>query len=146
VLAFRSHAQEVSSTAAIPQSSILARKPPRQPLLWAALAYGTGIVAGTYAWRPPRWWVVAALGFLGAGIYFVRRRVWFAFALALGALFFLGALAIQLRTSQGALDNGILRFADGEEVLVTGHGMHEGEIREAGFGGCAPSERNFATP
>ena len=89
---------------------------------------------------------MAALGFLGAGIYFVRRRVWFAFALALGALFFLGALAIQLRTSQGALDNGILRFADGEEVLVTGHGMHEGEIREAGFGGCAPSERNFATP
>ena len=128
----------MSSTKAIPQSSILARKPPRQPLLWAALAYGTGIVAGTYAWRPPLWWVVAALGFLAAGIYFARRRVWFAFALALGALFFLGALAIQL-SSQGALDNGILTFADGEEVLVTGHVMHEGEIREAGFGGWRQS-------
>jgi competence protein ComEC len=129
----------VSSTKAIPQSSILARKPPRQPLLWAALAYGTGIVAGAYAWRPPLWWVVAALGFLAAGIYFARRRMWFAFALALGALFFLGALAIQLSKSQGALDNGILTFADGEEVLVTGHVMHEGEIREAGFGGWRQS-------
>jgi hypothetical protein len=31
-------------------------------------------------------------------------------------------------------------------VLVTGHAMHEGGIREAGFGGWAPSDRNFATP
>lgn len=56
-----------------------------------------------------------------------------------GALFFLGTLAIQLSTSQAALDNGILTFADGEEVLVTGHVMHEGEIREAGFGGWRQS-------
>ncbi|MGC2195465.1 MAG: ComEC/Rec2 family competence protein [Terriglobales bacterium] len=129
----------MSSTEAIPQSTIAARKAPRQPLLWAALAYGAGIVGGTYAWRPPLWWVVAALGFLGAGAYFVRRRIWLAFPLALGVLFFTGAFAIQQRTSQAQLDNRVLAFADEEEVLVTGHVTHEGEIREAGFGGLRQS-------
>lgn len=129
----------MSSKRAIPPSLIPARRPPRQPLLWAALAYGSGIVAGGYAWRPPLWWVAAALGFLGAAEYFVRRRVWLAFSLALGVLFFTGALAIQLRTSQALSDNGLLAFGDGEEVFVTGHVTHEGAIREADFGGLRQS-------
>ncbi len=96
-------------------------------------------MGGTYAWRPPLWWVVAALGFLGAGAYFVRRRIWLAFPLALGVLFFTGAFAIQQRTSQAQSDNRVLAFAEGEEVLVTGHVKHEGETREAGFGGLRQS-------
>jgi competence protein ComEC len=129
----------VSPTKTIPPSLIPVKEPPRQPLLWAALAYGAGIVAGASAWRPPLWWVIAAVGFLAAGGYFVRRRLWLGFFLALGSLFFIGALEIQLRTAQGPLDDGILVFADGKEVVVTAHVTHEGEIREAEFGGLRQS-------
>ena len=120
-------------------SSVPAPKAPRQPLLWAALAYGSGIAVGSFAWRPPLWWVVATLGFLGAGAYFVRRRLWLARSLALGALFFTGALAIQMRNARAPSDDGILSFADGQETIVTAHVIHEGEIREAGFGGLRQS-------
>lgn len=132
-------AEQVTSSKAIPLSTTSVRKPPRQPLLWAALAYGAGITVGAYAWRPPLWWVVAALGFLGASGYYVRRRVWAALALALGACFFTGALAIQATMSCSPIDDGALAFADGEEVIVTGHVTHEGEIRDAGFGGWRQS-------
>jgi Domain of unknown function (DUF4131) len=94
---------------------------------------------GAYAWRPPLWWVLATLGFLAAGAYYVSRRVWLAFALGLGALFFTGALAIQASTARGPSDDGALAFADGEEVVVTAHVTHEGQIREAGFGGSRQS-------
>ena len=94
---------------------------------------------GAYAWRPPLWWVLATLGFLAAGAYYVSRRVWLAFALGLGALFFTGALAIQASTVRGPSDDGALAFADGKEVIVTAHVTHEGEIRSAGFGGTRQS-------
>ncbi len=129
----------MSFTKQIPQLITPAKKPPRQPLLWAALAYGAGIAVGTYAWRPPLWWVAAALGFVGAGAFFVRRRIWLAFPLALGALFYSGALAIQLRNSVVQSDNGLLAFVEDEEVQVTCHVTHEGEIRGAGFGGVRQS-------
>lgn len=129
----------MTSPKAIPLSTTSVRKPPRQPLLWAVLAYGAGITVGSYAWRPPLWWVVAALVFLGAGAYYVRRRVWAAFGLALGACFFTAALAMQASMSCSPIDDGALVLADGEEVIVTGHLTHEGEIREAGFGGWRQS-------
>jgi competence protein ComEC len=110
-------------------------KSPRQPLLWAALAYCAGIVTGSYAWRPPLWWVVAALAFLGAGGFFTRRRWWLAFPLALGALFFVGALEIHLRNSERVPGVEILSCADGANTNVTAHVTREGEIREAGYGG-----------
>jgi hypothetical protein len=49
------------------------RKPPRQPMLWAALVYGAGIVCGVYAWRPPLWWMVAAVAFALAALYFALK-------------------------------------------------------------------------
>jgi hypothetical protein len=104
-------------------------------LLWAALAYGAGIVAGSYAWRPPLWWVVAALAFIGASAFYVRRRWWLAFPLALGALSFMAALEIQLHNSEHPPGTEILFFADGTETIVTAHVTHEGKIREAGYGG-----------
>ncbi len=78
--------------------------------------------------------MAGTLGFLGAGAYFARRRSRLAFSLALGALFFTGALAIQMRSARTSSDNGLIAFGDGEEVLVTAHVTHEGEIREAGGG------------
>ena len=53
---------------------------------------------------------------MGAGAFFARRRVWLGFALALGALFFVGALEIQLRNTVPLAGGEILDFADGREA------------------------------
>ncbi len=108
-------------------------KVPRQPLLWAALAYAAGVVVGSCAWRPPSWWVVATVAFAGAGAYFAPRRRGLAFPLALGAMFFVGALAIQLRVARGT---GAATASFGSEpVTVLAHVTKEGEVREASVGG-----------
>jgi competence protein ComEC len=83
--------------------------------------------------------VVAAVGFLGAGWYFARRRVWLGFSLALGALFFIGALGIQLRSEEKVPGLEIGAFADGDKTFVTAHVTRQGEIRAAGFGGWRES-------
>jgi competence protein ComEC len=105
-------------------------KPTRQPMLWAALFYSSGIVAGFYAWRPASWWLAAGLAFLAAGLFFVRRRRWLGAALALGAFFLAGALHIQLRGSSPLLDTSLQPFADGQPVQLTAHVMREGKLRE----------------
>src|ERR1700689_1560103 len=86
-------------------------KPTRQPMLWAALAYSSGIVAGFYVWRPASWWIAAAVAFFAAGLYFVRRRKYLSVSLALGAFFLAGALHIQLRGSAAPLDTSLQPFA-----------------------------------
>jgi competence protein ComEC len=104
-------------------------KPTRQPMLWAAAAYSTGIIAGVYAWRPASWWIAALVAFLAAGLYFVRRRKWLGVILALGAFFLAGALHIQLRGSSSLIDTRLQPFADGEMVELTAHVMREGRLR-----------------
>jgi competence protein ComEC len=109
------------------------RKPTRQPMLWAALAYGVGIVCGVYAWRPALWWVLATVSFLLAGLYFAHRRWWLGFPLGLLALFAVGALTIQVRPP-GVTDDRLSAFAGGEEVFVTAHVVRGGKIRQAPSG------------
>jgi competence protein ComEC len=96
-------------------------------------------VAGSHTWRPSSWWIFATLGFLAAGAYFSRRRTWLGFALALGALFFVGALDIQLRNSVPLPGGEILAFADGHETFVIAHVMKEGEFRAGSYGGSRQS-------
>lgn len=110
------------------------RPPPRQPLLWAALGFAAGIAAGARMWRPPLWWLLASVVFLASSSYFLRHRPRMARALTLGALMFLGALAIQLRPAGNPRDQEILRFADGQEVTVRAHVVREGRVRYAGLG------------
>jgi competence protein ComEC len=98
-------------------------------MLWAALAYSSGVIAGVHAWRPASWWVAAGAAFLAAGLYFVRRRKWLGVALALGAFFLGGALHIQLRGSAPLLDTSLQPFADGQQVEITAHVTHEGRLR-----------------
>jgi competence protein ComEC len=86
-------------------------------------------------WRPALWWVVAVLGFVTAGVFYARRRWWVAFALALGALSFVGALEIQLCKSVRAPGYEILDYADGTEIIIVAHVTREGEIHPAGYGG-----------
>src|ERR1700686_3860254 len=87
-------------------------RPTRQPMLWAALFYSSGIIAGVHAWRPASWWIATAAAFLAAGLYFVRRRKYLGVSLALGAFFLAGALHIQLR-GPAVLDSSLQPFANG---------------------------------
>jgi competence protein ComEC len=103
-------------------------------MLWAALAYASGIVAGFYTWRPPLWWLIAAIVFSGAGAYFIRRRAWAAFVLGLSALFVTGALMMQARAPQDHGGTDVLALADGRDVVVTAHVTKEGNLREKGRG------------
>ena len=75
-------------------------------LLWGALAFAAGITTGVYAWRPPLWWVVAWIVFALSGAYLLRRRGRPAFIVGLGALFFLGALMVQVRGPNDAGNAG----------------------------------------
>ncbi len=111
----------------------------RQPLLWAASAFAAGILVGSRAWRPPMWWMLAILAFMAAAAYLVRLRAMLAKTLALGALFLMGALIIQIRSNGDSPNAEILRFDDGQEVLITAHVIAEGQIGEAGFGGVRQS-------
>jgi competence protein ComEC len=111
------------------------RKPPRQPLFWAAVAFSLGLWTGVRAWRPPSWWVIAVVAFVFAASYFLSKRAWLAKALSLGAWFLLGAFLIQVRGQQGDLQQNnarILALADGREVTLTARVMREGYARAAG--------------
>jgi hypothetical protein len=110
-------------------------KPTRQPMLWAALSYASGIVAGVHAGRPASWWITAAAAFLAPGLYFLRRRTWLGTGLALGAFFLAGALHIQLRGNANPPDPSFQPFADGQPVVMTAHVTREGRFREG-----APNE------
>lgn len=105
----------------------------RQPLLWAALAHAAGIVTGVYAYRPVLWWVVAALGCVGAAIYFAHRRGRLGWALALLAFFLLGALHLQVRGASGGMDPAVLPYADGQVLRITGRVLHDGRFQNGGF-------------
>src|SRR5580700_6828066 len=81
----------ISQPQSVPHPREFQLKAARQPMLWAALAYSSGIIAGVYAWRPASWWIAAAVAFFGAGLYFVRRRKVLSVSLALSAFFLAGA-------------------------------------------------------
>ncbi|HTT19598.1 MAG TPA: hypothetical protein VMG82_11655 [Candidatus Sulfotelmatobacter sp.] len=104
-------------------------KASRQPMLWAAGAYSLGILAGTYAWRPAAWWLIAAGALFAAAAYFACRRSGLAWLLALAGFFLAGALHLQLRNASPRLDTSILPYADHREVQVTAHIKAEGASR-----------------
>ena len=105
----------------------------RQPLLYAALAFSAGIVLSRYCWRPALWWIIAAVIFAASAVYFLKRRPRLAPVIAIGVWFCLGAINLQVHRRPPIPD--ISRFANKNEVLVTAHVIHEGYLREAGFGG-----------
>lgn len=103
--------------------------PPRQPLFWAALAYACGILLGVYLWRPPSWWLVAALVFGASTAFLARRRPRVAFVIVLSALCILGAFSIQVR---GPVGEPLPNFIDGDEVVLTAHVVREGSLQRSG--------------
>ena len=109
-------------------------KAARQPMLWAAVAYALGMVAGVYAWRPALWWIIAGAAFVAAAAYFVERRSGFAWTLALGVFFLAGALHLQIRTGSSRLDTGIQPYADRQELQIIAHVIKDGRLQQAGLG------------
>jgi len=108
-------------------------KASRQPMLWAALCYSLGIVAGAYLWRPALWWVLAGVGFTAAAAYFAHRRPRLGWALALGACLLAGALHMQAVGSAIRLDTSIQPYADGKELLITSHITRDGHLQQGGL-------------
>jgi competence protein ComEC len=103
-------------------------------LLWAALAFATGIVTGIHAWRPSLWWVIAWIAFTVSAAYLLRRRRQLAWIVALGALFLLGALIVQVRGPDDTGNSAWPPFADGTEVTVIAHVVEEGTLQEDSSG------------
>ena len=118
-------------TYASPPASLF--KASRQPMLWAAVAYSLGIVAGFYLWRPTLWWVVAAASFVAAAAYFAQRRSGLSWLLALSVLFLAGALHIQARAGSTHLDTAIQPYADGQELQIIARVTRDGRVQPAGF-------------
>lgn len=112
-----------------PPSAVRPRTGGRQPLLWVALAFAAGLSCGLYAWRPPMWWLVAAIVFAGSGIHFSRRRARAAYALGLGTVFVVEALSIQAGGNNSSSGVSVLEFTDGREVSITAHVIAEGTQR-----------------
>jgi len=102
-------------------------------MLWAVVGYSSGIVVGTYAWRPASWWIFGATIFVAAAFYFARRRFALGWTLALGAFFLAGALDIQLRSSSH-IDTSARSFADRQELQITAHVIADGHVQSAALG------------
>ena len=106
----------------------------REPLLWLALAFAVGIVAGAWTWRPDPWWWIGFSASLGASAYFLRKHGWLAAAAAAAvAVVCLGALESQL-TNAPASPGDLSRWCDGREVMVTGHLLRDAVERGPRFG------------
>jgi competence protein ComEC len=101
-------------------------------MLWAAAAYCCGILAGTYFWRPIEWWIIGAVVFVLAGVFFARNRAAGAYAIALGTFVFAGALQVEVRNAATSLDTSIQPYADGEELQITAHVIGDGRLQSAG--------------
>ncbi len=98
-------------------------------MLWTAVAYSLGIIAGVYLWRPTLWWIVAVTAFIAAAAFFAHRRSGVGWLLALAAFFLAGALHIQLRGASTRLDTGIQPYADRQELQITGHVTRDGRLQ-----------------
>jgi competence protein ComEC len=108
-------------------------KASRQPMLWAALSYSLGIIAGVYLWRPVLWWLVAGTAFVAASAYFAGRRSGLGWSLALGAVFLAGALDFQAHEASTRLDTSIQSYADRQELRIAAHVTRDGRLLPGGF-------------
>ncbi len=83
-------------------------------------------------WRPPLWWLLAAVA-LGLGaLFWLPRRPRVAAALALAAMAAAGAFSIAAHDAHSSAPD-ISRFTE-VETLVTGHVVRDGLARRGAFG------------
>src|SRR5437868_6928767 len=104
----------------------------RQKLFLAALAFGAGILFAACApqFRPPLWWMLAALVFTTAALL-LRSLPRMQSSLALLAIASLGALGLQLSNHSAAASANSL---DGSEVEIVAHVTRDSIARPGFFG------------
>jgi competence protein ComEC len=103
-------------------------------MLWTALAYSLGIIAGVYLFTPYAPLIGSILAILSASLYFIRKRIRIALSLALASLFLLGVLHMQLKDTSIPPDPTLKPFAYGPEVELTAHVTREGKLRDSSPG------------
>jgi competence protein ComEC len=104
-------------------------------MLWAALAFAAGILAGWRWWRPAGWWAAAALVFAFSAVLLLRRRPRCALLFMTATLVAAGALSYAGRThsfDQHLRADYVEQFAQGDEVTVTGVVAADGVLRRVG--------------
>ncbi len=98
------------------------------------MAFSAGALVGNHTQSPAGLWLIAASVFALSTAYLLRRRSRAAFGLSLGLICIAGALLIQVRDTQESAAPEVVPFANGAEILVTGHVTREGEWQEKQFG------------
>lgn len=106
----------------------------RQPLLYAALAFGSGTLVAGHLAPSALAWIVVALTFAASALLFRSRRH-FSAAIVLFSISALGAAAIQATRSLPPRDTGIENFFDRKDLLVTAHVTDDPTTRANSFGG-----------
>ena len=102
-----------------------------QPIFYAAVAFSSGIVLGTYTWRPLSWWVAATLILFASAVLLWRRRIAASAILSLATILFLGTLHAQLNLASPATLPDIAPFADETEHTVIAHVLRSGLIKSS---------------
>jgi competence protein ComEC len=108
----------------------------KEPLFIAALAYSSGIVAANFLWRSPAVWLVA-VALASIGVLFVwKRGPELAYPLVLITVLAAGAFYLQAFDAAQKTPPDLQAFVTGEgEVIVTGHVIREGLLRDSPYGG-----------
>lgn len=103
----------------------------QQPLFYAVLALGAGILLAERVWLRASWWIAAAVVFILSAVLFAVRRRAVALTCALLAFGALGALNFQLRQKPAVSNPAIAELSDGSEVVLTGYVIRDGVFRAA---------------
>ncbi len=106
----------------------------RVPMIAAASAFATGILAARYIFHPVYIWLAAALLLSAAAFYLRVRIAYVAYATALAAMLCVGGFVSEARESVSKPPNVLAQFADRTPVIVTGTVMRDGVLRAGPFG------------
>lgn len=100
------------------------------------MAFSSGILAAHFLWRSPSVWLTAVgLALVGA-LTIWKRGPELVYPLALTAIFASGAFYLQAFDAAQKTPPDLHAFATGEgEVIVTGHVIREGLLRDSPYGG-----------
>jgi competence protein ComEC len=106
----------------------------RMPMMAAAFAFATGIVAERFIYHPIWFWTAAAL-LLGVAALYLHRQIQYpAYAAALVAVACVGAFTSQAAATHPGPAHTISQYANGEPIVITGTVVRDGVLRTGAFG------------
>lgn len=109
------------------------------PMLLACCAFSAGILCARYEWVPPVWLLAAAVLCAIGALVLLLRRAWLPGCAAVLAVFVItGALASEAASS-APKPAGLLAFADGREVEITGTVLGDATVGRGMYGASKQS-------